>query len=82
MKVREVYCKRWFLNKNINAITLYPFIFYNGLNPSTRLRNHEWHHIWQIKQYGVLKFYVVYLWYSVKYGYKNNPFEVDATDHE
>lgn len=40
--------------------------------------NHEAIHIKQVKEHGRLKFICKYLWYNIRYGYKNNPFEVEA----
>ena len=39
---------------------------------------HELCHIEQVKKEGRLKFIVKYLFYNIKYGYKNNPYEVEA----
>ena len=40
--------------------------------------NHEACHIEQVKRDGRLKFIAKYLFYNIKYGYKNNPYEVEA----
>lgn len=40
--------------------------------------NHEARHIQQVKENGRFKFICKYLWYNLRYGYKNNPFEVEA----
>jgi len=47
-----------------------------------RWLSHELVHIEQYKKYGLLKFLTLYLWYSVKYGYYNNPLEVEAREKE
>ena len=44
--------------------------------------NHETCHIEQVKRDGRLKFIVKYLFYNIKYGYKNNPYEVEARKYE
>lgn len=44
--------------------------------------NHEACHIEQVKRDGRLKFIVKYLYYNIKYGYKNNPYEVEARKYE
>lgn len=49
---------------------------------SERWRNHEDRHKEQYKELGIFKFLVMYWYYSLKYGYHNNPFEVDARNHE
>lgn len=43
---------------------------------------HELCHIRQFKQYGFLNFILKYLWESVKHGYHNNKFEVEAREAE
>jgi len=42
------------------------------------LRNHELKHIEQINNTGRFKFFFKYLYFNIKYGYKNNPYEVEA----
>jgi hypothetical protein len=77
MKIREIHCKRWFLGDKVDGITLYPFIFYRG-QPADWLRKHEWVHVMQVRRHGWLKFYVMYLYYQVRFGYEKNPFEIEA----
>ena len=43
---------------------------------------HELAHVEQYKKHGVFKFLTLYTWYSMKYGYYNNPFEVEARAKE
>lgn len=47
---------------NINAIVLYPFVFYCEKHPDDKIISHEQVHLDQIKQDGVVKFYAKYLW--------------------
>lgn len=42
------------------------------------LRRHELVHIEQIERDGAVKFSILYLWYLVRYGYWNNPYEQEA----
>lgn len=42
------------------------------------LYNHEACHIEQVKKEGRLKFVIKYLFYNIRYGYTNNPYEVEA----
>ena len=44
--------------------------------------NHEACHIEQVKKEGRLKFIIKYLFYNIKYGYQNNPYEVEARSKE
>lgn len=43
-----------------------------------RLVRHELRHLEQAREMGALRWYVTYLWYAVRYGYRDNPLEVDA----
>lgn len=47
-----------------------------------RWLKHELAHVEQYKKHGVLKFLTLYTWYSIRYGYYNNPFEVEAREKE
>ena len=47
-----------------------------------RWLKHELVHIEQYKKHGLVKFLTLYLWYSMKYGYYKNPFEVEAREKE
>lgn len=47
-----------------------------------RLVRHEQEHARQIDEFGVIKFYVRYLWFTLRYGYRNNPLEVLARKAE
>lgn len=39
---------------------------------------HELAHIAQFKHYGFIRFVFLYVWETIKNGYQNNSFEVDA----
>jgi hypothetical protein len=43
-----------------------------------RLVIHELEHVRQFRQYGFLRFCALYLWESVRRGYYNNRFEIEA----
>jgi hypothetical protein len=47
-----------------------------------RWLKHELAHIEQYQKHGHIKFLALYIWYSIKYGYYNNPFEVEARKKE
>lgn len=66
MKVIEVHCNNWWLRRDLEGITLYPFIFYNTNSNKYRyrfedLREHELTHIKQVQDIGFLRFYWGYL---------------------
>lgn len=65
----------------ILGITLWPFIFVRP-NVNDVVINHERIHIEQQKELLVLGFYILYLWWSIKYGYRNNPLEEEAYNWE
>ena len=47
-----------------------------------RLIKHEMKHWEQYQQMGFFKFYLLYAWYSLRYGYTNNPMEIEARKAE
>ena len=53
-----------------------------GFLNDERWLKHELCHIRQFKQYGYFNFVVRYLWESLKKGYYNNRFEVEAREAE
>ncbi len=62
------------------GVTLPPFgIFILGHRLSeVPLQRHELVHWQQAKDLGALKFYVKYIWLTLRHGYYNNPMEVAA----
>jgi len=44
------------------------------------LQAHEEVHMDQYEKHGTVKFIVLYVWYSIRYGYRNNPFEIEARE--
>jgi len=47
-----------------------------------RLIKHEREHARQIEEHGVIGFYARYLWFTLRYGYRNNPLEEKARKAE
>jgi hypothetical protein len=47
-----------------------------------RLCRHEQTHWAQWQKMGTIRFYATYLWYNVRYGYQDNPMEVEARKSE
>jgi hypothetical protein len=45
----------------VDAITIYPFIFYSMKFPSKTLKQHEMIHVDQVRELGWFKFYFSYL---------------------
>lgn len=77
----KLHYNTWWLRPTwIGAITLGSHIFFKRKKADVpeRMVRHELVHIAQIKREGCLRFYAKYLWYQLRYGYKKNPFEVEA----
>lgn len=53
-----------------------------GYIASDRLIRHEMKHIEQVNRDGRLLFSMKYLYWLIRYGYKNNPYEVEAREAE
>jgi hypothetical protein len=76
---------RWFLKVvGHKAITLPPFGVYalQECLEDVRLQKHEAKHWQQYLSMGLVKFYAVYLWLSLRHGYWDNPMEVEAREAE
>jgi len=59
------------------AITLPPWGIY-ALPGHEYLASHEQVHWQQYERMGFWRYYLTYLWYQIRYGYENNPMEVEA----
>jgi hypothetical protein len=66
----------------INPFTLSVLSLPRGYPMPRRLRAHERKHIEQVKRDGKIKFMFLYLCRNIRYGYKNNPYEVEAREAE
>jgi len=84
--VREArHIVRWFLRTaGYAGITLPPRGIYilQARMGDMALRRHEQAHWRQYRRMGVLRFYLTYGWYTLRYGYWNNPMEVEAREAE
>ncbi len=72
---------RWWLKlTGFRGITLPPrgiYVLAEHID-SERLRRHEMAHWAQYQRMGLFKFYVRYVWLSLRHGYRNNPMEIEA----
>lgn len=71
--------------KGYSAMMLFGYIFARtGCKPLSKVTiNHESIHDAQAKDcHGYLLYYLKYLAYWIKYGYINNPFEIEAYKYE
>ena len=69
---------RWLLPKRYIAITLSSHVLTREAWLSDDVLRHEWAHVEQWRRHGLMGFLVRYLWYHWKFGYANNPFEIEA----
>lgn len=80
-KLMPMFWRGFFSYLPFTAITISKdtawYIDYKSLD-NENLRKHEEVHMAQFEQHGWFKFVVKYLYYSCRYGYWNNPFEVEA----
>ena len=60
-----------------NCIHLYGVSRLDFLQDRRWLR-HEMEHIRQFRKFGLLRFIILYLWESLRKGYYNNRFEIEA----
>lgn len=49
-----------------------------GYEHDQRLIRHEMRHLEQIEHEGRILFSIKYLWWTLRHGYWNNPYEIDA----
>jgi hypothetical protein len=52
------------------------------LRPADGLIRHEQAHWRQWQRMGTLRFYLTYIWYTIRHGYRNNPMEIEARKAE
>jgi len=62
------------------GVTIWPFIFIwpKKWAKNKKLVKHEQKHLEQYKRYWIVGFLPVYIYYSIKYGYWDNPLEIEA----
>ena len=66
---------------NTRGISLFPFILTVDPNNKRHI-NHERIHIRQQIEMLVIPFYLLYIFWQITRGYKNNPFEIEAFDND
>ena len=79
---RSVYRVRcnvgWMKRHWVRGIVIGRTMMFQDEVPERWLFRHELQHCYQQLREGVIFFYLKYFYYSVRYGYQNNPFEVEA----
>jgi len=72
--------------KGYIALSFYPFIFirkeYKKSSNLNVIFNHEKIHFEQQKELYFIFFYIKYIYWWLKFGYKQNPFEKEAYSNE
>jgi len=62
------------------AITFGQHIYFRDYSVNPDILDHELIHVEQYKRYGFIGFLIRYIYYLLKYGYYNNPLEVEARE--
>lgn len=80
MKIRPVYKFLPFRWSWIGGMVIYPFMLFKRSREEVtdRIFRHELEHVYQVRREGWFKFYLTYLWESLRRGYKGNKYEIAA----
>ncbi len=75
----------WLRKLGVGGVVIWPNVFFGreAGDISNWLFRHELEHCYQIiRAGGPFRFYIKYFYYSVRYGYKKNPYELEAHDRQ
>lgn len=77
----------WKMGASRVALVIGRTIYLHNISAAQFSANHRWvrhelKHVEQYRRLGTFAFLVLYGWYSLRYGYFNNPFEKEARDAE
>ena len=79
LKIFKIHCDvDWMKRHWVRGIVIGRHIMFQDALPPAWLFRHELEHAYQQVREGVIFFYLKYFWYSLRYGYQDNPFEVAA----
>ena len=73
--------KHWIFNILpgwLTGLCLWRVLLFRAADPPASLVAHELVHFDQFKKLGVVVYGVKYWYFHFRYGYKNNPFEIEA----
>jgi hypothetical protein len=70
------------LPRKYAAVTLWDHVFTRLARLDDAVLRHEAIHVQQWKRHGLLRFALLYSWFHFRYGYRDNPFEVEARTAE
>jgi hypothetical protein len=81
-----IHVKKIIFGDWIDGITIYPFIFIKKKERTEdeyrTILEHEKIHIRQQLDGWLIGFYIKYLYYNWRFGYKRNPYEIEAYKHQ
>ncbi len=74
----------WMKVHRVRGVVIWPRVMFSekASDLPTWVFRHELQHAYQIMRDGAFMFYLKYFFYSLRYGYRDNPYEVDAIMHE
>jgi hypothetical protein len=78
MKLRIKYNVGKWIMWGYGGRVLYPFVLFRDDKVTDKLFRHELEHVYQIRREGFIRFHLFYIWYLIRHGYKNNPYEIEA----
>lgn len=83
MKLRIRFNYWWFKlpwNRGTAGFVFYPWVMFKRSpeEVTDRLFRHEMEHVYQVQRDGWFTFYLKWLFWTIRYGYRNNPYEVEA----
>lgn len=74
----------WLKKLGVAGVVIWPRVLF-GRDPGDIpqwLFRHELEHVYQILRVGPLRFYFSYFLYSLRYGYRDNPYEIEARKYQ
>ncbi len=77
-QVKSAFIIKLLGQKDTIAMTIWPFIITRDATISAETLRHEKVHLKQQLRGWLIGFYIKYFYYQWKYGYKNNPYEIEA----
>lgn len=74
----------WMRRNGVRGVVIWPRIMFSERAEDVPrwVFRHELEHAYQVMREGPFRFYLKFFWYSIRYGYKNNPYEVEAREHQ
>ena len=84
LKLRIKYSVGKWIMWGYTGRVLYPFMLFRAAKEDIPdwLFRHEFEHVYQVREHGWWKFHLMYLWELIRYGYRDNFFEIVARSVE